>query len=88
MKDWENINNEEVVCYCKGINKGVIVSAIKDGKNTLIEIQLSTNACTGSECKTKNPSGKCCSKDIIELIIIYGNGSEGRSNCTGNCCCS
>lgn len=71
MKDWKNADDSHIVCYCHNINKGTIVTAIKSGNNTLPKIKESTTACLGGNCKELNPSGKCCSSDILELIKIY-----------------
>lgn len=61
----------QIICSCKGITKAVIVQAIHDGARTLDDLRRITTACTGTECKTKNPSGRCCSEDIQELITMY-----------------
>ena len=90
MKNWEMESNESLVCYCLSVSKGQIVQAIQQGCNSLAEIKNKTKACTGGDCKSLNPSGQCCSKDIIELIRIYG-GHQNKSNpikCDGKCCCS
>ena len=46
-------------------------------------IKKKTNACTGNECKEKNPSSKCCSKDIKKLIEVYTTTVD-NSSC--DCC--
>ncbi len=56
------------VCYCIGVDEATIVDAIKNGANSLAKVKKMTNACTGSKCAEKNPSGKCCSREIKELI--------------------
>ena len=56
------------VCYCIDVDEETIINAIKNGADTLQKVRDTTSACTGSECKEKNPSGKCCSKDIKKLI--------------------
>ncbi|MDA3809029.1 MAG: (2Fe-2S)-binding protein [Spirochaetaceae bacterium] len=84
--NWKDASDNEIVCYCKNIKKGTIVSAIKEGKASHTDIKESTTACTGGNCKEKNPSGKCCSGDILELINIYSSEKSGTgSTC---CCCS
>lgn len=65
------VPDPQIICYCKGITKGAIVQAIHDGAGTLDDIRRMTTACTGGECKTKNPSGRCCSTDIQELVTVY-----------------
>ncbi len=73
----------DLVCYCIEVDKETIISSIKRGNVTLQSIKDDTKACTGSECAVKNPSKKCCSKDIIELIKIYAKQEE-NSSCS--CC--
>ena len=79
----ENLKDSDLVCYCIEVNKKTIVDSIQKGNITLQNIKDDTKACTGSECKVKNPSGKCCSKDIKELIKFYTQ-SEDKSSCS--CC--
>ncbi|MHC4518030.1 MAG: arsenite methyltransferase [Planctomycetota bacterium] len=62
----------QIICYCKGVTKAAIVEAIQDGTQTLDDVRHVTTACTGTECQTKNPSGRCCSGDIQELMATYG----------------
>jgi len=81
----ENLKDSDLVCYCIQVNKKTIVDSIQKGYTTLQKIKENTKACTGSECKVKNPSRICCSKDIKELIKIYTQ-SEDNSSC--GCCCT
>lgn len=61
-------NPNKIICYCKHITQKEIERAIKLGAKTLSDIQQSTGACTGNQCKALNPSGKCCSGDINRLL--------------------
>jgi NAD(P)H-nitrite reductase large subunit len=79
----EEALNDDLICYCIGINKKIIINSIKKGNITLKSIKDDTKACTGDQCKIKNPSGKCCAKDIQELIKLYSN-TEDKSSC--KCC--
>ncbi|MBI9107005.1 MAG: (2Fe-2S)-binding protein [Spirochaetales bacterium] len=84
--DWKKAIDNEIVCYCQNVNKGIIVSAVKSGTITLALVKDATSACTGGNCKELNPSDKCCSGDILELIKIYSDDSkESESSC---CCCN
>ena len=74
---------KKFICYCIEVNKNTIKDAILNGHSTLAMIKKETKACTGNECKEKNPSGKCCSKNIKELIKMYSNTID-NSNCS--CC--
>ena len=66
----------QIICYCKGVTKATIVQAIRDGAQTLDDVRQVTTACTGSECKTRNPAGRCCSVDIHELVAMYRKSSQ------------
>jgi len=59
------------ICYCIEVDEVTVVNAIKNGANTLSKVKEITKACTGDECAVKNPSKKCCSKDIKVLIDKY-----------------
>lgn len=84
--DWKSASDNEIVCYCNNISKKTIVSAINEGYNTLSKIKDKTTACTGGKCKVMNPSGKCCSGDILELIEIYFHSLDKESS--SHCCCN
>lgn len=86
MIDWLKANDSELVCYCLGTDKKTIVDAIKNGNDTLSKIKDSTKACTGNSCKELNPSGKCCSSDIKNLIQLY-SGKDTNEECC-SCCCN
>ncbi|WP_155816658.1 (2Fe-2S)-binding protein [Sphaerochaeta pleomorpha] len=83
--DWKTAPGTEMVCYCKQVDKGTIVSAIERGNDSLAKIQEATKACTGGNCKVLNPSHSCCSPDILELIRIYSSKVKKEESC---CCCS
>lgn len=58
----------EIICYCSNITKDEIVTAIKNGNDTLDGIRKSTGACTIGKCTVLSPHRKCCSGKIIEII--------------------
>lgn len=72
-------NKEEMLCYCIGVPKQTVIDAIKAGYTTLKEIKAETAACTGNECAIKNPSGKCCSREIKALIILHSSRTDTSS---------
>jgi len=73
----EHLQDSELICYCKEVNKGDIIKAIKIGGTTLEEIKVQTTACTGKSCKTKNPQKRCCSIEINKLInLTTGEGMK------------
>jgi len=61
---------DEIICFCQQVTKSEIEKAITDGAKTLKDIQKMTGACTGSTCKELNPSGKCCSSAIHDLLPV------------------
>jgi len=84
MTDVKKLNDNDLICYCIEINKKTIVESIQNGADSLKKIKENTKACTGSECKTKNPMQRCCSVEIKTLIEIYANKND-TTTCT---CCS
>jgi bacterioferritin-associated ferredoxin len=65
-------NPEKMICYCMHVTQNEIESAVKSGAKTLSEVQEITGACTGNQCKALNPSGKCCSANINQLLKNIG----------------
>jgi len=47
MKNWKEVADSQMVCYCKNVTKGTIVDAIKNDVKTLQDIQKNTTAGTG-----------------------------------------
>jgi len=68
FSDLKMVNPDKMICYCKQVTQKEIERAIKLGAKTLSDIQQSTGACTGNQCKELNPSEKCCSSDINRLL--------------------
>ena len=66
--DWKKAPASQTVCYCNNVSKEEIVRAIAKGAETLEEITRLTGAGKGTECATKNPSGRCCCTDIQALV--------------------
>ena len=66
--DLKIVKPDKMICYCKQVTQKEIERAIKLGAKTLSDIQQSTGACMGNQCKELNPSGKCCSGDINRLL--------------------
>ena len=82
LTDLKVANPDKIICYCNQVTQKEIESAIRSGAKTLPDIQKSTGACTGNQCKELNPSGKCCSGDINRLLK---NG--GSELIKPGCCC-
>lgn len=66
--DLKMVNPDKIICYCKQVTQNEIEKAIKLSAKTLSDIQQCTGACTGNQCKELNPSGKCCSGDINQIL--------------------
>ena len=81
---WHQINimKKNIICYCLNVSEEEIIHAIRTGAKTLKDIQKATKACTGNQCKQLNPSGKCCSTDILKII----KNETGTAPDTGCCC--
>lgn len=47
--------DSEIVCYCSGVSKGMILEAIRNGAKTLQEIRFRTGACTLGRCGELSP---------------------------------
>lgn len=73
---------KELICYCKNVTKAEIESAILRGAKTLKDIQESTEACTGNQCKELNPNKRCCSVEILAML----NSGESRESEHCSCC--
>lgn len=66
LKEWAN---PKTICYCFEWTKEKIENDIvKYGKTNVVEDITSNMNTVGCSCETKNPSGKCCLKDIKEFI--------------------
>lgn len=59
---------DETVCWCSGISKGTILEAKRNGARNMNDIRRLTGACTVGRCKELSPRGRCCSKEIMQLL--------------------
>ncbi|WP_353663121.1 (2Fe-2S)-binding protein [Hydrogenimonas sp. SS33] len=73
--DVTTLDDDDLICYCIGVDKKTIVEAIREGASDLKAVKEQTGACTGSECAEKNPNGRCCSKEIRQLIALVEKGA-------------
>lgn len=57
-------------CYCKNVLEDQILDELINKKccDSLIDIQNFTGANTGKNCAITNPTGRCCGKQIKEII--------------------
>jgi NAD(P)H-nitrite reductase large subunit len=72
--DWARAPEEELVCPCAGVSKARIREAIAQGAYTLALVKILTGAGREDACRRKNPRGRSCHPDILELIRIYYDG--------------
>ncbi|MDF2698550.1 MAG: hypothetical protein K0Q49_106 [Haloplasmataceae bacterium] len=66
--------NPKTICYCSKVTEEEIIDAIKT-KNckTVKEVVANTNAMKISNCVVNSPTGKCCSRQINDLLKIMNN---------------
>lgn len=60
--------DQQKICLCKGVSRGVIVRAIRGGASTLVKIRQKTTA--GSGC------GQRCRADLLSLIRLEKSKEE------------
>ena len=65
-------DGNELICYCLEVKKETVLEAIRNGAQTLQDIKRTTKACTGNQCREKNPTGKCCAPALRKLLQEYG----------------
>lgn len=59
----------QTVCYCFGHSVESIEEEIQAiGRSTVVESILTEIKAGNCECATKNPTGKCCFRDIAQAI--------------------
>ncbi len=61
--------DSKYACYCNNITEEqVIETVLKKGLENMKEIIVSINGKVKSQCKVKNPMGKCCTQAFSEAI--------------------
>lgn len=80
--EWETAPETEVVWYCRNIDKGKILKAIREGASTLKEVMERTGGGKGRDCAVKNPRKVCCHMDIKRILDLYA-GKKGNQE--GGC---
>jgi len=74
---------EEIICYCGNVTKSDIEAAIFKGARTLKDVQETTGACLGNQCKEVNPKGRCCSTEINLMLNDTNRGQTPKCSCCG-----
>ncbi|MBC8080161.1 MAG: NAD(P)/FAD-dependent oxidoreductase [Gorillibacterium sp.] len=79
--DVAEMSNDEIVCGCKGVTKGMIVHAITENGLTTVD---GVKACTGAT----SSCGGC--RPVVEQILQYvlGDQYDGSAVKTGICGCT
>ncbi len=80
-------NDDDIICYCRNVNRKVIVAAIEAGCSSLQQVQKVTGAGSGNQCLELNPKGICCHQDIIDLINTYSKQTTNAKKHV-KCCCN
>ena len=78
-KKMDSHTNDQLICYCDHVTQGEIIAALEQGAKTLSDIKRMTGACTSCQCAEKNPSGKCCSRDIACVMKDYWDANPGKA---------
>ncbi len=81
--EWETAPDTEVVCYCRNIDKGKILKAIREGASTLKEVMEMTGAGKGRDCAVKNPREVCCHMGIKRILDLYAGKEPNREGGCG-----
>jgi bacterioferritin-associated ferredoxin len=72
-----------MVCWCSKVTEGDIIGAIAKGARTLEDVKAMTGACTLMRCKELHPEGRCCSKDILDILSRFAEGREADASGCG-----
>ena len=64
-----NVENRPM-CYCKNVLESVVIDELlnKQCCDSIKDIQKFTEANTGKDCVLTNPTGRCCGKQIKEVL--------------------
>ncbi|MHA2029179.1 MAG: hypothetical protein ACW98K_06500 [Candidatus Kariarchaeaceae archaeon] len=77
MHKMEIGNDNRPICYCKNVLESSIIEelAVKKCCDSLKDIQKFTEANTGKDCVITNPTGRCCGKQVKEIMEwVKSNG--------------
>ena len=70
---WTKTSPEtRIVCYCSGTSEVEVRNAIETLKlKSLKEVVNNTTAMDNSDCEHNSPTGKCCSRQIRDILNEY-----------------
>jgi bacterioferritin-associated ferredoxin len=83
-RDWAQAEGDETVCYCQGVTKAALLTAIEQGAFTAPLLKAMTGAGRGKQCKQRHPLGRTCEADLDELVRLYG-GPRPLGAASGSC---
>jgi NAD(P)H-nitrite reductase large subunit len=69
--------DDEIVCWCSRVSKRTILEATRNGDRTIDDVRSMTGACTVGRCKELSPRGRCCSREIKQLLESEIKQPEG-----------
>ncbi|MGX7949525.1 (2Fe-2S)-binding protein [Oleidesulfovibrio alaskensis] len=79
-------SDDALVCYCGNVTKGMILAAVANGYSTFQQLREATGVCPDTnDCANNNPSGKCCSPEVMTLLKSRAGAVMGES-CGCGCC--
>jgi bacterioferritin-associated ferredoxin len=71
LLNWKDVPVTRNICYCKNVTKKEIIQAINEGAKSIGDVTAMTGACGGDRCELLNPSRRCCSADVQEMLDYY-----------------
>ena len=74
------------ICYCSGLTRGEIKSAVSQGKRTAKEIKELTQKHAAGLCEERNPLGRCCANVLRKAISDASNSAPSFSVAKCSCC--
>ena len=81
-----NASDDVLVCHCGNVTKGMILAAVANRCSTFPQLREATGVCPdNSDCANNNPSGKCCSPEVMALLKNR-TGSAVEEACGCDCC--
>lgn len=60
--------DNEIICWCASITKGMVCDAIANGINTLDGLHKKLGILHGAQCAQKSPRGHCCCQEVVAVL--------------------
>jgi hypothetical protein len=71
---FKDASGKALICYCSNLTRDEIQNAVKNGCNTIDDVQNYTKKDITGFCEERNPLGKCCRN--VFLNTINGAGTD------------